>query len=157
MMANYGSPIEERYVVNPETDCWEWIAANSGGGPGNCYGILRREGHNRAHRYMYATHVAPIPDGHEVMHRCDNTLCVNPDHLTTGTHADNMRDMARKGRSDPCRGSQNGCAKLNEKKVREIKDALKRGEQCAALGRKYGVSDVSIVLIKSGKRWRHVA
>lgn len=156
-MANYGSPIESRYDVNPENGCWEWNASNSGGGPGNCYGTLNREGHYKAHRYMYEKKVGPIPEGHEVMHKCDNTLCVNPEHLMTGTHQDNMEDKVRKGRCALNRGVENAAAKLTPAKVREVRASLSRGEQCASLGRKYGVSEVAIGLIKRGKTWRHVA
>jgi hypothetical protein len=29
---------------------------------------------------------------HVVRHRCQNRLCINPDHLALGTQADNKRD-----------------------------------------------------------------
>ena len=41
----------------------------------------------------------PIPPGMNVLHRCDTRLCVRADHLFLGTQAENMTDMARKGRA----------------------------------------------------------
>lgn len=81
--------------VNDATGCWEWSRLRNGSG----YGMLTIGGRTQyAHRLAFILAGNEIPAGHYVMHRCDNPACINPDHLTTGTQSDNMRDCYRKGR-----------------------------------------------------------
>jgi hypothetical protein len=53
----------------------------------------------KAHRVAWTLANGPIPAGMHVLHTCDNPPCCNPGHLWLGTQADNMADMARKGRT----------------------------------------------------------
>jgi hypothetical protein len=91
-------------------ECWLWLAGRNPKG----YGRFGMHGSAVfAHRQAYALTVGAIPEGMYVCHRCDNPPCCNPEHLFLGTHADNIRDMTRKGRADrdKKRGDLNGSRK----------------------------------------------
>src|SRR6266852_45024 len=100
-------PIRERFealfVEEPNSGCWLWIGSQKANGKGRLYyGIFTRATPNWekvfAHRASYELYIGPIPDGLFVCHRCDVTLCVNPDHLFLGTPLDNVLDCFAKGR-----------------------------------------------------------
>jgi len=76
--------------------CHIWPAAKSGMG----YGYMQWQGKvEKASRIMWSLYnECDIPDGMEIMHLCDSPSCVNPAHLSVGSHKSNMRDMIRKGR-----------------------------------------------------------
>lgn len=77
------------------------------------YGRLRCEGrHRQAHIASWeARNARGVPSGLLVRHKCDVSLCVNPDHLQLGTHADNMNDRNARGRQ--ARGARHGKAKAS--------------------------------------------
>ena len=56
-----------------------------------------------AHRVAYELAYGPIDGAADVMHLCNTPACVNPDHLASGSHLDNMRQWSRfrRGIVDP--------------------------------------------------------
>jgi HTH domain len=87
------------------------------------------------------------------MHTCDNRLCINPNHVIPGTHADNARERDRRGRTAV--GMRHGRAKLSEAGVNEIcwlfEEEWLSGPE---LARKFGVSSSTIYNVIRGRTWR---
>lgn len=85
--------------AGPE-ECWLWTSARAGGrAPFNQYGHVSIPYSFDASRHAYAHHLSfylengrwPAQDLW-VLHRCNNSLCVNPAHLYEGTPKQNIRD-----------------------------------------------------------------
>jgi hypothetical protein len=62
------------------------------------YGAFRAFGSSQlAHRVAFYLAEGRYPEP-QALHHCDNPLCVRRSHLFEGTQADNLADMAAKGR-----------------------------------------------------------
>ena len=76
-------------IDNRSDGCWPWRGARISA---TGYGFV---GHGRdrvvAHRWVYERLIGPIPEGADLHHRCENKICVNPDHLEPLTRSEHMK------------------------------------------------------------------
>lgn len=164
------TPIEERFhdflpAYRGGGECWVWVGPihpNGYGTLGKRAGSAAKASHEYAHRVSYEIHYGPIPVGLEVMHTCDNRPCVNPAHLTIGTHAENMTDMGNKGRAyrggvkpkSPA-SSQLGPANMDIHRANEIRSLHASGIGVKALADRFQISDSFVYSIVRELRWRN--
>lgn len=116
--------IIERFLkkIKKQNDCWIWTGGKTGSGYGQFSDVNYKT--QMAHRFAY-TYYKKSPKNLYVCHRCDNKLCVNPDHLFLGTQKQNMQDMYKKGRNRKTitykHGEDHCNSKLSNNQVRAIR------------------------------------
>jgi hypothetical protein len=143
------------------TRCWEWVGASNNGG----YGVIKINGKQcYTHRISYLLDRGDIPDGLDVLHRCDNTYCVRPEHLFPGTDQDNVDDKVRKGRAyypgpiSPMHGETHALHKLSAEQVSEIRQRYgykgKDGATAMELANEFGLSESQVFRIVKGESWK---
>ncbi len=145
-------PLADRFFrcIERTEGCWNWIGSISGDG----YGTIAKNGRMfGAHRLSYELVNGAIPEGLLIRHTCDNTLCVNPAHLITGTHQDNMKDRGERQRQ--ARGEGNAEAKLTEAQVREIR-AIGYSQRLIDTARRFGISKTQTSRILRKETWKHI-
>ncbi len=120
-----------RWTPEPNTGCWLWMYGTAKAG----YGCCTYLGEVGAHRVSYVIHIGPIPSGQHVLHKCDVPQCVNPDHLVLGTNADNMADMARKGRAQRHNAAKTHCPRGHIYAGDNVGPRADGGRNCRACGR----------------------
>lgn len=132
-------------------NCWVWTGPKFHDG----YGQLRGFGKlRRAHRLSWRMHFGEWPEL-QVLHRCDNRLCVRPAHLFLGTPGDNVHDCVAKGRArgGVLYGRARKTAKLDDDLIPIIRASAGHAKHVAAA---FGVTTTTIYAIRNGQAWRHV-
>lgn len=148
--------------INTLTGCWEWLGAMKGSRKFQRYGSMmvgsRTDKTRRsisAHRASYLAFIGEIDPEMCVCHRCDNTKCVNPEHLFIGTKMDNSQDMVKKGRASVNHGENNPNVKLCWNDVREIRLYYRDGKTLSELAKLFGLkSKTSVQRIVNNIAWR---
>ena len=137
--------------------CWPWISGN----PKKYANTLLNGKAMGSHRLAWILKNGEITKGLCVLHKCDNKLCCNPNHLFLGTRGDNNKDRARKGRS--ARGSLSPRSKLVESQVLEIRKRYRKGHRKwpgvgngLQLCKEFGISHTNMLDIIHRKSWKHL-
>jgi hypothetical protein len=112
--------------------------------------IRKKKIASKAHRVAFELANGPIPAGMCVCHSCDNSICVNPEHLFLGTYKENSQDALRKRRL--ATGERSPGAKLTAQDVAKIR---LDGRTKAAIAREHGVCRATISHIFNGRNWKH--
>ena len=136
-----------------ENGCWNCTSHGTNKG----YPVVKRGGGNPTaiSRYSFELHhKRKIKEGMFICHKCDNKLCINPDHLYEGTRLDNARDAVERGQQP--KGERTNHTKLKFYEVMEIKELLEYGKDLNEIAKKFNVDYHTIYDIKRGNTWKHV-
>lgn len=136
------------WVEGPD-DCWPWKLSLRNGYGNFC--INKVSGY--AHRFAYEAAKGAIPDGLQVMHRCNNKRCCNPAHLKLGTPSENTQDAYDDGLATGMQGEKHHNARLTAEMALAIFNDLRT---YTVIGEAYGIAMTTVSGIKNGYSWAHV-
>ena len=115
------------------------------------------DGYYLLHRYVYHRyHDVDIPSDVAVMHLCNNRSCIEITHLKLGTWAENSRYIFETTGRNSARGTRHGMSKLDEDKVRQIRNFREDGMIMKDIAKEIGVSLATIADVLYGRTWKHV-
>lgn len=138
--------------VDKSGGCWLWTAGIYKDGYGQFQYKLKMVA---AHRYSWELHFGEIPEGLQVLHKCDTRNCIRPEHLFLGTNQDNVDDKVSKGRQHKPKGVLHGRSKLDDNKVRCIRRYYPMFTQ-RDLAKFFNVYESTINKVVHYITWKHV-
>ncbi len=155
-------PITKEWFLSNVTKtptCWIWGGAYNIGATYKAgkvhkikYGavILSNNGNRRAitgaHRVAWQLWKGELSRQTHVLHKCDNGLCVNPDHLFLGSWRENNEDKVAKGRQ------RNGKDLITPRAVEKIRRLRAQGMKVNDILRKVFWHAVRATV--SGQNWK---
>jgi hypothetical protein len=147
--------------IGKSDGCWLWFGTRNAQGYG-LFNYADETGKKRcmgAHRAAYMSHhnlTSLPPETPLVLHKCDNPMCCNPDHLFLGTHKINTDDKVAKGR----------CAKklafaprqgiLTDPEIRRMRRMMEEGYTRSQIAYWFDVSESTAYDVATRRRKAHV-
>ncbi len=139
----------DNIVKNEITGCWLWQAGKfSQSGYGQFNNKLISKSPTTAHKAAWIIFKGQVPEKMMVLHKCDNRQCCNPEHLYIGNNSDNMIDRSKRGYVHQ--------RKLDENKVREIRQLRQNGWSWGNLAKRYGVNKSAVFQAGMGLSWSFI-
>lgn len=136
------------HLEEKSSGCLEWTGSTTRDGYGK---VKIKQKVYGAHRIAFLIHNRCLPKDKEIMHKCDNKLCCNPEHLVAGTHKDNMQDMIKKGRQGKVK---NKIIKLTIEKVTEIRRLSDEGLSKHKIASRFNISCHHVRDIVNNVYWK---
>jgi hypothetical protein len=128
-----------------QNGCWDYNGFIEAGGYGQIsVGTNKRRQSVKAHRLSYYIFHQENPGQLNVMHSCDRPCCINPSHLSLGTHQENMRDKELKGRGRHARGKANNKTRFTDEEVVEIIIRYEQLRDYTAVAREFDTTRTAI-------------
>lgn len=75
------------------TGCWNWTASTIKGYGQFGIRINGKSVNLRAHRLSCRLHYGSVPGDRDIHHKCENKLCVRPDHLEPVTELEHLSEL----------------------------------------------------------------
>ena len=138
--------------------CWIWQRHITNAGYGQAGDTNGKRIYT--HRLSYQLFVGELTKQRPwVLHKCDIRLCCNPDHLYSGTHKDNMKDISNRDRGNPTIGENSGMSKLTNQQVKEIRELYAGGGVITQreLSERFNIDRSEISRIVNNKTWKCIA
>lgn len=113
------------------------------------YGVISsKRGNILAHRAAYTLFHGSVPKGLWILHRCNNSSCVNVDHLYAGTAKDNAIDRAMAGRTIQ--------RYFDNEDIIAMREARKCGVAVKEIASIFGVESQVVYTITLGQNYKEV-
>ncbi len=133
--------------LDTKTGCLNWTKCLNTDGYARA--LINGNANGKVHRAIYELTTKENITKKVVRHTCDNPICINPEHLISGTFSENMRDRSERER--------HGQAKLTHKEVLLIRTLYETRKYLQTeLAEMFGVNHRTISSIICKTHFKHI-